>query len=313
MRRDRTPPTSSNTPRAALIAGLVCAALAWGGAPALAQDGAASAKPRAAAAAETTASGEGHESPPPLPSELLEGPGASAAEAFQAGDYAEAARRYAVLLDTRGASADLLYNAGVAWAWADDPGRAIWALERARLLEPRDEDVLANLDVMRQRVRVARMKDRMGAQGKVTDGDPEGLFVWRLLTAIRPVELAALMVLFNALGFALLALWRRRAPGPWRDAIAVGAALALLAAGGVATTAFAQALVLEDVQMGVVFDRQLRLSQAPTTTAPAKARADLYRGAVVRVLEVRSDGWLKLQLVDGTEGWIDRRHVGLVR
>ena len=236
--------------------------------------------------------------------------GQSAAAAFEAGDPAEAARRYEVLRQTRGASADLLYNLGTAYAHADDPGRAIWALESARMMSPRDEALAHNLEVMRQRVRVARLKQKI--RSKLTDGEPEGLASRRLLTTFKGLELAIPLVVLNALFFLLLAVRRLMSPSGGRDAVTVMGGLVCVLVVCLAATLVARQVVVSQVRVGVVLDTRVGLSDTPTISAVSRRHVDLYQGAMVRVLEQRGDGWLHLGLVDGAEGWVRDKHVGVI-
>ncbi|MEL6178926.1 MAG: SH3 domain-containing protein [Myxococcota bacterium] len=252
----------------------------------------------------------GAEEPPPLAPALRSGPGGSAAQAFSEGNYPEAARRYQVLLDTQGVTADTLYNIGTAWAWADEPGRAIWALERARLMKPTDDAIAHNLDVVRQRVRLKRMEDTTGTQ--LTEGDPEGFFTFRLLTGMRWRVLGVLTVVFNVLAFIAWAFWVRTPAGGRRDALAVSATLLFIVAGLGFAGVVGQALVRQQIQLGVVLERQVKLHQTPTTTSEKRTHADVYSGALVRVLERRMDGWSRIKVVDESEGWVRSDQLGLI-
>lgn len=248
--------------------------------------------------------------PPAVPPALLEGEGGAAAQAFSQGDYAEAARRYEVLLETRGGAASLYYNAGTSWSLAQEPGRALWALERAHLLDPADEDIAHNLDVTRQRVRVERVRSTRGA--RLTEGEPEGLFWFRLLTSWSGAGWLWLALLSHALGWALLAWRRRLEPGGRKDGVTVAASLLLALGLALVGALAARAVVIAQVQPGVVLAQGAQLAQAPVVTARREHHPDLYAGAVVRVLERRSDGWSHVRLVDGTQGWLTSQEVGVV-
>lgn len=69
---------------------------------------------------------------------------------FAAGDYAGAAADYDKLLTTDGPRAAVLYNLGNSYQRLGQYGPAILAYERARLLSPRDPDLLANLTLARK-------------------------------------------------------------------------------------------------------------------------------------------------------------------
>ena len=69
---------------------------------------------------------------------------------FKAGDFAGAAAAYEKILSAEGPRASVYYNLGNAYQNLKQYGPAILAYERARLLTPRDPDLLANLALARK-------------------------------------------------------------------------------------------------------------------------------------------------------------------
>jgi tetratricopeptide (TPR) repeat protein len=69
---------------------------------------------------------------------------------FQSGDFAGAAASYENILIAEGPSAAVFYNLGNSYQTLKQYGPAILAYERARLLAPRDPDLLANLALARK-------------------------------------------------------------------------------------------------------------------------------------------------------------------
>jgi hypothetical protein len=69
---------------------------------------------------------------------------------FKSGDFAGAAAAYEKLLESEGTSASVYYNLGNSYQQLKQYGPAILAYERARLLTPRDPDLLANLALARK-------------------------------------------------------------------------------------------------------------------------------------------------------------------
>ena len=238
------------------------------------------------------------------------GEGRSAASAFAEGDAAEAARRYRVLLDARGPSADLLYNLGTAHAYAEAPGRAIWALERARTRAPRDAAIVHNLEVVRQRVRVARLGQKI--RGELTEGEPEGVALRRALTAWTPLEVAAPLLVVNALMFALLAWRRKTESGGFRDAQTVGVGVLAVLVLGLALMLGARQWAAHTIDVAVVLEARTGLVETPAPGAKAQRHVDVFEGAFVRVLDKRDDGWVRVRLASGSEGWIDARRIGAI-
>lgn len=69
---------------------------------------------------------------------------------FKSGDFAGAAAAYEKLLADDGSRAAVYYNLGNSYQSLKQCGPAILAYERARLLTPRDPDLLANLTLARK-------------------------------------------------------------------------------------------------------------------------------------------------------------------
>ena len=69
---------------------------------------------------------------------------------FQAGDFSAAADAYQKVIESDGSSAALLYNLGNSQYRLGQYGPAILSYERAKLLAPRDPDLLANLTLARK-------------------------------------------------------------------------------------------------------------------------------------------------------------------
>ena len=76
-------------------------------------------------------------------------------EQFKAGDFAGAAASYEKILAAEGPRAAVFYNLGNSYQQLKRYGPAILAYERARLLTPRDPDLLANLALARKAAAVA--------------------------------------------------------------------------------------------------------------------------------------------------------------
>lgn len=73
---------------------------------------------------------------------------------FTAGNYDAAARSYEKILTNEGPDAAVYYNLGNSYQQLKNYGPAMLAYERARLLTPRDPDLLANLAAARKAVTV---------------------------------------------------------------------------------------------------------------------------------------------------------------
>ena len=99
---------------------------------------------------------------------------------YAKGKFAGAAEAYQHLIESAGTSANLLFNYGNAEFKAGNLGKAIAAFRRAELLAPRDAEIRANLEYVRNQVQGATSRESRWQEwlGQLT------LNEWTLLTAV---------------------------------------------------------------------------------------------------------------------------------
>jgi type IV secretory pathway VirB2 component (pilin) len=200
--------------------------------------------------------------------------------AFAEGHYAAAVAGFEALARTHGWSAPLLYDLANAYAQAGRVGRAVLSYERARLLAPRDADIVANLAYVRARAGLPRPP---AAWYRVAAGwlGPAG---WTWLAAIG---------LWLA-GASLLAARRWHA----RKLLYVGVVALLLGATSVT------AVVVSDqaLSRAVVVESK----SAPVRVSPfagAASESSLSEGEVVAVLG-RHEDFVRVRDGRGRTGWV---------
>lgn len=227
-------------------------------------------------------------------------PGAAAAEpllpaeawvraktAYQEADYAQAIELYRGLLAAGHDGGRLHYNLGNAYLRNGELGQAIAAYLRARSRLPRDRDVRANLEFARQSARDA-----------IAPPAPTPLvatlFFWHF--ALGRAELAWAVAAVNLLLWSTLALrlWRPALPGS-KGAIALLVALLLATGGSLAVRSLWPARTV------VVVPQEIPAYTAPD--AESTLRFKLHAGSELR-LRGRRDGWLRIALPSGEQGWI---------
>lgn len=98
---------------------------------------------------------------------------------YAEGKFSDAANAYETILRTGGQSSALLFNYANAEFKAGHPGKAIAAYRRAALLAPRDAEIRANLDFVRNQVQGATVHESrwQGWPGQLTFNE------WTLLAA----------------------------------------------------------------------------------------------------------------------------------
>ncbi len=228
---------------------------------------------------------------------------AAANDELAAGRHDGAIAGYEALLVLGMESPNLLYNAAVAYRRAGMLGRAILALERLLVLDPRDAEARRFLDDVR--AQVGRSRPRGAGTG--------GLFPRRgLLHAasgrLREAEVAAAAVVLSFLTFGLL-FARRFAR---REALRLGLAIAapvsavLLAVACVLLWSKA-ALEADAAEAVIIAPVAAAAREGPSTESPESFRP--AEGDIVRVVG-RAGGWSAVLDESGRRGWVAPGDVG---
>jgi hypothetical protein len=215
-----------------------------------------------------------------------------AGELYQKGDYYNATVLYKQLYKEGYRSENLLYNAGNACFKANDFGYAVLFFERAKLLDPADEDVNYNLQIARSRI-----TDKF-------DEIPELFFIrWfdfvSLLTGTNHWATIALILFIVTLLLAFVFIFapvsRFRYPSFWTAIAAlIFSVLSLIFA------LHNNKLVNHNPEAIVVSDEVVGKS------SPGDNGKDLFvihSGAKVFVVK-KVENFSEIRLPDGNKGWV---------
>ena len=211
----------------------------------------------------------------------------AANQLYAEGKFSAAARAYEAILNSGVVSPALLFNDGNAEFKADNLGKAIAAFRRAELLAPRDPEIRANLDFVRNQVQGSTTHERRWQDwlGQLT------LNEWTLLTA-------------GAFWLALI-LFAVRQIRP-----------ALVPRLKSVTSLFVMLTVLSGAALGLQAADHFSNLIAVVTSAGATARSGpfddaqdafaVHDGAELSVMS-QHDDWV--QVVDGTgkTGWLNKK------
>ena len=217
---------------------------------------------------------------------------ASANQLYAEGKFPAAANLYGMILQTGAQSPALLFNYGNAEFKAGNLGAAIAAFHRAELLAPRDSEIRANLNFVRNQVQGATVRDSFwqGWLGQLTLND------WTLLVTA-------------AFWLTLLLLAARQL----RPALAPKLKTA--------TTALAVLAIFSGVILGVQVAQHFSAATAVVISMQATARSGPFDdaqtafaphdGAELSVLS-QHDNWV--QVVDGSGkiGWLNKKQVAVL-
>ncbi|HWG71636.1 MAG TPA: hypothetical protein VN692_19645 [Steroidobacteraceae bacterium] len=188
-----------------------------------------------------------------------------------------------------GYSAAALYNQANAYARAGKPGLAVLNYERARLLDPGDPDIDANLRHLRKTSRLPP--------------DSGGTFA-RVAASVNPQILAWVgLAGFLAAGVALLA---RRRYGVHRRKLAAAAVVGVLLAAAAAANAVA---LWPTVHTAIVI-----VHSAPVRVSPTSTGDPLFTLTEAHSVRIRAqhDDFMLIQTAEGRSGWVSATDVAAV-
>lgn len=224
------------------------------------------------------------------PARSAESPGErfrEANELVRGGDYPKGIALYEELAASGVESASLYWNWAQAAGARGDQGEALWALLRARELDPSDRAVLRDLERLREGANLDR--------AEVAPDPLAGLA--RAARRFR-LDLVALLLLVASLGAHLGLRLGPSLPGLGPPA-ATALVLGLLAAAVPVAGSFARAT-------GAVVHRGAPLLDAASPTA--EALGTLREGEVVPILETSGE-YVRVEDSSGARGWALARDV----
>lgn len=220
----------------------------------------------------------------------------SAMDAYQGQNFRQAAAAFDSLQAAGYGGFELYYNSGNAWFKSGELGRAILNWERSRQLEPRDRNVLTNLELARTRL-VDRFEEAVrlplwDVLDRIFAAVPQALPAWLLLLTVLPFALLAGRALYQ---------WRRGRKMP-SSYLMVMTLLPALAAG--------LFLVMHDrwqhaQDRAVILDARVECYAAPVKGA--QVLFDLHAGSMLTLSrssqDMNGESWHELELPDGRRAW----------
>ncbi len=216
-------------------------------------------------------------------------------------DYRKAARHFQSLIDRGIVHEDVYYNLGNCHFQLGELGPAVYFFEKAIALHPGHVNARYNLDLTRQ-VLARKFKDEVIQMGRDS--------TWvRLVHAFEESTLTAAFLFFWFLFFsALMALWfiHRQLV---RITLITAAVLLGLVSFSFGTLLLGREIHERTVRHAIVLPDQIQVREAPQEVAnPAFL---LHAGHRVR-LGIQDRAWVKIQLPNGMEGWVERRNLGFL-
>ncbi len=226
---------------------------------------------------------------------------AEADSAYAHEKYEQAAILYQALVDSLGESATLYYNLGNCYYRQDSIARAILNYERARLLDPTDDDLAFNLEMARTKTvdKVAPANDMF------------------FVTLFRSLVLSMTVYGWKLLGIIAFILML--------VGIAVYLFAPILTAKKIGFTA-AVLLLIVCIFSNVAAARQrsqianrtgaiLMTPSAVVKSTPSTSGTDLFilhEGTHVEIVDGSMKEWVEVRMSDGKEGWLQRSEIEII-
>lgn len=217
---------------------------------------------------------------------------------YEKGEFQAAISTYEKVLATEMVSMPLHYNLGCAYFSEKEYGEAILHFEKARLLSPRDADVLHNLDYAK-----LFLKDRFELPEEMP------LIAWfkSIRTSLSLAELKYIEgILFVLLILGLIA-YRLLRESSFHGMISLASLIIgtlLLIFGGW----FLERALTAEEKHAILLVEEAEVSSAPV--GGSSTLFVIHEGTSAEILDA-TDGWYELRLDDGKTGWIIHEAVGL--
>ena len=212
---------------------------------------------------------------------------------YKNGKYEQAIDAYNSVLSTKKQSADLYFNLANCYYKLNKVAPAIYNYEKALVLNPNDKDIANNLRFAQKRtVDEIKVVPKVGFAKLLRDFT--GLYHYNTWAWISISFSALFLVCFLGYYFSALALNKRL----FFFGMFVILVLLLLSV----SSAVFEKSHFKNERPAIVFSEITNVKSEPQKMASTVVI--LHEGTKVFVKE-KVDNWKKVQLTDGTEGWID--------
>lgn len=212
---------------------------------------------------------------------------------YQEGDFTGAAASYSAVLEGGFESAEVYYNLANAHVRLGQLGEAVLNYERAARLDPANDDILANLSLVNQ-----RLVDRIEPMPRFW---LLSAFDWWMGLIPGGVLTGLVAAGYLLLGSALVMIVLRH-PAGWRRALVGAAYVAGLATALLGATLLVRETGLAEPEEAVVMAVEARVLSAPSEEGGLTVFT-LHEGTKVRV-DRRAGEWVEIVLADGKVGWL---------
>jgi tetratricopeptide (TPR) repeat protein len=221
-------------------------------------------------------------------------------QSYQNGDYETALKSYKEILQMGFATTDLYYNLGNTYFKLGQNSKAILNYERALRLQPNDEDIQFNLQIL-----------NLSVVDKIPQ-IPELFHIkyfkqFRSLFSIRILTIISLI--FYMLFFIALILWLISEKSKLRIIFKYTFLTLLIVLIVFSFTFVSKILYLQKNVEAIVMSPQVDVLSAPSESGTQIF--SIHDGLKVKITNTR-DEWYEIRLPDGKEGWLQVKDVEVI-
>ena len=220
---------------------------------------------------------------------------------YQKGKYEQAVKAYESVLGTKKHSVELYFNLGNCYYKLNKVAPAIYNYEKALLLNPEDKEILNNLKFA-QKLNIDEVKEvqKVGFSKIIRDFTSE--FHYNTWAWISVAFSTLFLLFFIGYYFSQLTLSKR--------IFFFGMFVLLFLLIISVSAAISEKSIFDNEKPAIVFAEITDVKSEPQKLSSTVFT--LHEGTKVFVLETLSN-WKKIQLTDGTEGWIDKNSIREVK
>jgi tetratricopeptide (TPR) repeat protein len=206
--------------------------------------------------------------------------------------YTEAIAKYEAVIAQNYESAELYYNLGNAYFNINDLPSAILNYERARVLDPRDEDIAFNLKIANSMItdKIEAVPEIFYVEWWKSLRDSFNLHTWTL------ASISLFIILLICTGFFILS--RRIA---LRKAAFWAGIVFLLMSIASFSISYTKYDTLSNHLEAIVFDPTVTVKSSPSDSG--KDLFVIHDGTKVFIME-EINGWCNIRIANGSEGWM---------
>lgn len=220
---------------------------------------------------------------------------------YQKEKYNEAVTAYESVLASKKASAELYFNLGNAYYKLNKVAPAIYNYEKALVLKPNDKEILNNLEFAKK-LTIDEIKETQKVGFEKMLRDFTGKYHYDTWAWISISFSGLFLLFFVGYYFSGTTLLKRF--------FFVGMFVIIVLIVISILSAVFEKSYYENERPAIVFAEMAEVKSEPRDAAPDAFM--LHEGTKVMVME-KTRGWNKIELLDGSDGWIESKNIKEVK